>query len=76
MAEQPLRQDELKVLRAIIEEHRYQQSRNTFVTRFYSRSRLVVIFVVGLLMLGLQVTAVYYSSLNAHDHGVIQKGNP
>ena len=46
----------------MIQGYYYERSRNTFVSRFYSRSRLVVIALVGLTMLGLQIVGVYYAA--------------
>ena len=46
----------------MIEEYRYIRSRDTFVSRFYSRGRLVVVALVGLAMLTMQAVAVYYAS--------------
>ena len=42
--------------------YRYERSRDTFVSRFYSRSRLVAIALVGMVMLGLQIAGVYYAA--------------
>lgn len=64
----PLSHEELRVLREMIAERQYDQARSRFLTSTWKRGRAFVVAAGALLVLGLQVAAVYISYLSLASH--------
>lgn len=58
----PFTSEEIQVLRALIAEHRYRTDRGLFVSRFYSRGRVVIGALFACIVLALQVIGIYVAA--------------
>ncbi len=61
MAEPPLTDRELVIVRGLIDDHEYERARNRFLGESWRGSRAVFLVIAGVLLFGLQVVTLIVS---------------
>lgn len=66
MPEPPLTDRELRILRGVIDEHLYRESRARFLGESWREGRAILVVVAGVVLFGLQIAVLVVALRTGH----------